>query len=295
MAKSEQKDRLVDKLRSKYRLIIINDNTFEERFSMKLSRLNVIAVMAVAGFLIALLTLAIIVYTPARALIPGYSDQEARIQARTALDKADKLEAELLTTQVYLDNVRMVLNGEMRPDQIPYDSIQALGSDAGAQLDFTVSERDSALRASVAAEEKYNLKFDSNSGEERLGDLSTVLFFSPIRGKVSSSYSIGADHLGTDIVAPDDEPIKACLDGTVTFSTWTSTEGYVIMIQHSNDLLSVYKHNSVLLKKLGENVKAGDSIAIIGNTGELTDGPHLHFELWHKGVALDPEKYLVFN
>lgn len=262
---------------------------------MKLSRLNVIAVIASAVLLVSLLVISVIIYTPAKELIPGYSDLEAKKQAKTAMEKAQILEHELHTNEVYIDRVRQVLQGSLLPEDFPKDSIHALNEEVDTDIDFSISERDSALRAQVSAEERYNLKFEDADEEHRLATLSNTHFFSPIKGTVSSSFNIGSNHLGTDIVAPDNEVIKAVLDGTVLISTWTSTEGHILVLQHRNELISVYKHNSSLLKKVGETVKVGDSIAIIGNSGELSDGPHLHFELWHRGVALDPEKYIIFN
>jgi murein DD-endopeptidase MepM/ murein hydrolase activator NlpD len=295
MKSGNQANRIVEKLRNKFRLIIVNDSTFEEKFSLKLSRLNVIALIASAIILVSLLLLSIIIYTPAKELIPGYSDVQAKRNAKKAIERTQMLEEDLQRNEVYLDRVRQVLQGNILPEEFPVDSSKSLGTDYASALNLNISQRDSALRASVTAEEKYNLKFEDRSGQNGIVALSSTLFFSPIRGKVSSSYNIGSNHLGTDIVAPDNEVIKATLDGTVLLATWTSNEGHIIALQHSNDLISVYKHNSTLLKKAGESVKAGDSIAIIGNSGDLTDGPHLHFELWHRGIALDPEKYLVFN
>lgn len=283
-----------NKLRDKYRLIIVSDNTFEERLSLKLSRLNVITVIATAVILISLIILSIIIYTPAKELIPGYSDAQAKREARRAIETAERLEADLSIREEYLNNVINVLKGEIEPDDLLSDSVNML-TERQAELDFTVSERDSALRAEVAAEDLYNLKFENAESRTAMSALSNYVFFTPLRGLVSSQYDIGTEHLGVDVVAPDNETIKAVLDGTVILASWTSSEGYVLGIQHANDIISVYKHNSVLLKKTGERVDAGESIAVVGNSGELTDGPHLHFELWYKGDPLDPEEFIIFN
>ncbi|NND94882.1 MAG: M23 family metallopeptidase [Flavobacteriales bacterium] len=283
-----------NKLRDKYRLIIVSDNTFEERLSLKLSRLNVITVIATAVILISLIILSIIIYTPAKELIPGYSDAQAKREARRAIETAERLEADLSIREEYLNNVINVLKGEIEPDDLLSDSVNML-TERQAELDFTVSERDSALRAEVAAEDLYNLKFENAESRTAMSALSNYVFFTPLRGLVSSQYDIGTEHLGVDVVAPDNETIKAVLDGTVILASWTSSEGYVLGIQHANDIISLYKHNSVLLKKTGERVDAGESIAVVGNSGELTDGPHLHFELWYKGDPLDPEEFIIFN
>lgn len=294
MSSPEEKKKFIHKLRDKYRLIVVSDNTFEERISLKLSRLNVIAVLATAVLLLSAIIVAVIVYTPAKEMIPGYSDAEAKKQARDAYETAEKMQADLSIKQSYLDDVIRVLKGEIGPEEIVIDS-SGTAQEPVTDIDFSISERDSALRAEVAAEDEYNLKFENVVSRSAVTALSDMVFFSPLRGTISSGFDIGTEHLGVDIVAPDNETIKSTLDGTVIQATWTANEGYVIGIQHPNDLISFYKHNSVLLKKVGERVEVGESIAIIGNSGELTDGPHLHFELWYKGDPLDPEEFILFN
>lgn len=296
MATQEEKKKFIHKLKDKYRLIIVSDNTFEERISLKLSRLNVIAVIASAVLLLSAIIIALIVYTPAKEMIPGYSDAQAKRQARVAYETAQQMEADLSIRENYLNDVVKVLKGEIDPGELQVDTTASSdGNEVVTDVDFSISDRDSALRAEVAAEELYNLKFENAVSRTTVTALSNIVFFSPLRGTISSRYDIGTEHLGVDIVAPDNETIKSTLDGTVILATWSSSEGYVISIQHSNDLVSFYKHNSVLLKKVGERVEVGESIAIIGNSGELTDGPHLHFELWYKGDPLDPEEFILFN
>ncbi len=294
MAAMEEKKKFIHKLKDKYRLIIVSDNTFEERISLKLSRLNVIAVIATAVLLLSVIIVSLIVYTPVKEMIPGYSDANAKRQARQAFQTAEKMEADLSIRENYINDVIKVLKGEIEPTEFQSDT-SSTSTEAAVNVDFSISERDSALRAEVAAEEQYNLKFENVVSRTAVTALSNTVFFSPLRGTISSGYDIGTEHLGVDIVAPDNETIKSTLDGTVILATWTSSEGYVIAIQHPDDLVSFYKHNSVLLKKVGERVEVGESIAIIGNSGELTDGPHLHFELWYKGDPLDPQEFILFN
>lgn len=294
MATQEEKKKFIHKLKDKYRLIIVSDNTFEERISLKLSRLNVIAVIASAVLLLSAIIVALIVYTPAKEMIPGYSDATAKREARKAFETAEQMEADLSIRENYINDVIKVLRGEIEPTTFSVDT-NKVSQEITDDMDFSISERDSTLRAEVAAEELYNLKFENVVSRTAVTALSNIVFFSPLRGIISSRYDIGTEHLGIDIVAPDNETIKSTLDGTVILATWTSSEGYVITIQHPNDLVSLYKHNSVLLKKVGDRVEVGESIAIIGNSGELTDGPHLHFELWYKGDPLDPEEFILFN
>ena len=294
MAAQEEKKKFIHKLRDKYRLIIVSDNTFEERISLKLTRLNVIAVIASSVILLSAIIVALIVYTPAKEMIPGYSDANAKREARQAFETSQQMEADLSIRENYINEVIKVLKGEIEPTELQIDTASS-NSEITEDVDFSISDRDSALRAEVAAEEMYNLKFENVVSRSAVTALSNTVFFSPLRGSVSSRYDIGTEHLGVDIVAPDNETIKSTLDGTVILATWSSSEGYVIAIQHPNNLVSFYKHNSVLLKKVGERVEVGESIAIIGNSGELTDGPHLHFELWYKGDPLDPEEFILFN
>ena len=286
---------LLDRLRDKYRLIIVDDETFEERTSFKLSRLNVLTIIASASMLITVILLSIVIYTPAKELIPGYSDAQAKREAKQALERADAMEDELYKQDLYIQNVMRVLKGEVNSEEIETPENSAPVEEHKGDLDFSPSIKDSVLRADVAAEERYNLNFKNSESRTTMAALSNLVFFSPLRGTVSSSFNIATEHLGVDVVAPDKTAIKSVLEGTVILSTWSANEGYVIAIQHVDNLISIYKHNSILLKKTGDIVKAGESVAIIGNSGELSDGPHLHLELWYRGDALDPENFILFN
>ena len=286
---------LLDRLRDKYRLIIVDDETFEERTSFKLSRLNVLTIIASASMLITVILLSIVIYTPAKELIPGYSDAQAKREAKQALERADAMEDELYKQDLYIQNVMRVLKGEVNSEEIETPENSAPVEEHKGDLDFSPSIKDSVLRADVAAEERYNLNFKNSESRTTMAALSNLVFFSPLRGTVSSSFNIATEHLVVDVVAPDKTAIKSVLEGTVILSTWSANEGYVIAIQHVDNLISIYKHNSILLKKTGDIVKAGESVAIIGNSGELSDGPHLHLELWYRGDALDPENFILFN
>ncbi|MCB0794618.1 MAG: M23 family metallopeptidase [Flavobacteriales bacterium] len=290
-AKARRRRRVIRKLRSKYRLLLINDSTFEERFSLRLSRMNVI----LAGLLILALTAFVvvvtIVFTPLKELIPGYADTGLkRTSYRSAL-KADSLELIVAQQHAYISNLRSILRGEVEPDSaevfVPLDR-------SPSASDLAPSREDSLLRERVEREEAFALTPGGVVTNERRA-LAGVFFFPPLRGIVTSTFDRATGHFGVDIVTRADEAVKACLDGTVLLSSWTSDGGYVLQLHHANDLVSVYKHNSVLLKKVGDEVKAGEAIAIVGNSGELTSGPHLHFELWLDGVPIDPTAYMVFQ
>jgi len=295
MAETQKKRPFIERLLDRYRLIIVEESSFAERVNFKLTRLNVLTVIATTVLLVSVIVFLLVAYTPIRELIPGYSDAKAKKEAKYAMETAQKLEGELMVRERYLSSVMQVLQGNISLDSITSDTIRTLSDDALSGLDMSISKEDSILRAEVAQEERYNLRFEGSESRSTMAALSHLVFFSPLRGSVSSGFDIGSEHYGVDVVAPDNETVKSVLDGHVIISHWTSSEGHVIAIQHPGELISVYKHNSVLLKKAGESVRSGESIAVIGDTGELTDGPHLHFELWYRGDALDPEQFILFD
>jgi len=288
--KKKEKGKLFKKLKNKYRLVILNDATFEEKFSYRLSPLN-IATLFISSAVILMLTVSvIIIFTPLREYIPGYTDVSLREELTAMVLKADSLEKQLNLNNAYLDNISSILKGENPNVMDSTSEEQALNSE---NIDATSkSIEDSLLRDYVEREDSYSLSSTTSSKGQTLNKL---YFFTPLKGTVTDGYNLKKEHFGTDIVAPKNEAIKATLGGTVIFAEWTVETGYVIHLQHNNNLTSIYKHNSVLLKKAGDLVKAGEAIAIVGNSGELSSGPHLHFELWQNGVALNPEKYINFN
>lgn len=285
---SNKKPRKIDRLKHKYRFVILNDDTFEEKLSFRLSRLNVYTVFGVGSlFLIALVTV-LIAFTPLREFIPGYTDVNLRKTGIENTIKIDSLENILRQKEQYLDNINRIIQGE------PLIYNDTVVVDSNLNYKNIVNEKipeDSLLRVMIETEEKYNL---FKSAGRTPSSISSLIFFNPIKGIVTEQFNQKKLHFGVDLVAPKNEVIKATLDGTVIFAEWTSETGYVIQIQHSNDLISIYKHNSVLHKKQGDKVKAGDVIAIVGNTGELSSGPHLHFELWYNGIPLNPQEYILF-
>ena len=288
--KKGSKGKLLRKLKVKYRLLLINDRTFEERFSIRLNRLNVILLSLGAFTLHGAFVTAVIVFTPLKRYIPGYSDQETKRNAYRSLVMADSLELELGRRDLYIENLRMVLSGEL-----PVDSAHLFATlvEKPSAADLEPGMADSMLRARVAREEAYSLNEGRGTADRR--ELAGIFFFPPLQGIVTSKFDRRQDHFGIDVVSQADAAVKACLNGTVTLASWTTDAGHVLHVQHANDLVSIYKHNSVLLKKVGDKVKAGEAVAIVGDSGELTTGPHLHFELWLNGEAVDPEAYMVFQ
>jgi murein DD-endopeptidase MepM/ murein hydrolase activator NlpD len=270
--------------------MLIDERTFAERFSIKLNRLNVLLLAIAAFTLHGLFVTAVIVFTPLKKYIPGYSDQATKINAYRSTVKADSLEAELIYRDLYIDNLRNVLRGELPADSATLFAPVPVKPDS---LDMAPGRMDSLLRARTEKEEAYDLAEGPVPGERR--ELAGVFFFPPLRGIVTTTFDRSEGHYGIDVVTKADAAVKSCLDGTVTLASWTTDAGHVIQVQHRYNLVSLYKHNSTLLRKVGDRVKAGEAIAIVGNSGELTTGPHLHFELWLNGEPVDPQAYMVFQ
>ncbi|MDD4143347.1 MAG: M23 family metallopeptidase [Prolixibacteraceae bacterium] len=280
------KKKIFKKLNDRYRLIIYNDTTFQSVWSMKLSRLKVFTVTSLLSAVIVILVILLIATTGLREYIPGYPGAEYRqMLVRNALI-ADSLETELNRRDEYLATIKTIISGEVPEDYLAEDSVPEVEN-----VEFQVYNHDSVFQDKLLAEQT-SLSVD-NSGKSDLS-LSQIHFFVPVKGVVTNHFDLATDHFGVDLVSSPNSRISAVLDGTVIFSGFTLETGYVIHVQHHSDLISVYMHNSELLKFRGDKVKAGESIAFIGNTGELSTGPHLHFEIWHEGNPLDPEQYIDF-
>jgi murein DD-endopeptidase MepM/ murein hydrolase activator NlpD len=284
------KKKLYKKLRNKYRLVILNDSTFEEKISLRLSPLNLFTIIGSFTLILILTVSVIIVFTPIREYIPGYTDVDLRQDVLKLTLRSDSVERELELKQKYLINLKQILSGQPMENELS-DFVDT-GRDYN-NITIVKTPEDSVLRAYVEGEDQFNLVASPSSVKQKVG-IRNFAFFSPLSGSVTSEFNLDENHFGIDIVAPENEAIKSCLDGTVIFAEWTVETGYVIQVQHKNNLISVYKHNAVLLKKTGDYVNAGETIAIIGNSGELTTGPHLHFELWFNGNPIDPREYMVF-
>jgi len=273
------------KLLHKYRFVIMTDSSFEEKLSVKLSRLNVLAFAGIIVFVCFFSTLILISYTPLSEYVPGKSSAEVQKGLIALSLKSDSLESILLKRAVYLENINNIISGNELITPIEGEDITLKQE---GEIVFEKSKEDSLLRVSVEAEDKSSLYIKSVSENNYL------MFFTPLTGLISDGYNSKTKHFGVDLVAKEKSRISSVLDGTVIISHWTSETGHVIAIQHKNDYISLYKHNSLLLKEVGDFVNAGDHVAIIGNSGELSSGPHLHFELWHKGTPVNPENYISF-
>lgn len=289
MAKKEGKSKqLRKKLLHKYRLVVLNEDTFEERLSFKLNRLNVFVLGSLFAVFLISFTILLIAFTPLKEYIPGYSSTELRLQATDLAFKVDSLQFELAANDAYYGRIQQVLKGEINTEEVNRDSLFNEFRIDSASFDLEPSREDSLLRASVALEDKYNLFQQASSKMD-------FVLFPPLQGKISLPYNAREKHFAVDLTAPANTPVKSVADGTVIFAEWTTETGYVVLIEHGHGLLSVYKHNSSISKQQGDLVKAGEVIAVIGNTGEFTTGPHLHFELWSEAYPVNPADYIDFE
>ncbi|MBN2486289.1 MAG: M23 family metallopeptidase [Bacteroidales bacterium] len=288
MAKKDGKTGFMDKIKSMYRLSIYRDETYEEVLNLRLSRLNVFAVGGILMLVFLAIVVSIIVYTPVREFIPGYPDENTLRAIHQNALKTDSLIMEITRRDRYFENMKLIISGK-EPKEYEYQGDTNKRYD---ELDFTPSAEDSVLRQMFEGNPETDLSV--MAPKSTIGSISQLHFFPPVKGIVTNSFNSLLNHYGTDIVSGANEVVKSTLDGSIIMATWTLETGWNIQVQHSNDLISIYKHNAELLKRVGDYVRAGEPIAIIGNSGELTSGPHLHIELWYKGVPLNPEDYISF-
>ena len=281
------KKKLQKKLLHKYRLVVLNEDTFEERFAVKLTQLNVFFLSSLAAIILVTLTTLLIVFTPLREYIPGYSSTALQKQALELDSKTDSLLKSINMNDAYINSLKSVLRGEVSAVVINKDSIFKAAQADTDVLELNPSKADSLLREKVRNEDKYNLFESATSVKD-------FVFFPPVNGSISSGFEPNEKHFAVDIVVPTNTPVKATSDGRVLFASWTSDAGYVIIIDHGDELVSVYKHNSSLTKSQGDFVRSREVIAISGASGELSTGPHLHFELWSNGTPLNPTNFIDF-
>jgi murein DD-endopeptidase MepM/ murein hydrolase activator NlpD len=282
-----KKDNFWEKMRFEYRLSFLNENTLEEVFSFRLSRLTgFITIFILVVFLITL-TAVVIIRTPIRNYLPGYLPTEVRQEVIDNALKVDSMENALQIQAKYLNNIRAILNGTIEIDEI--HQIDSLPDNSN--IDLGKSKTTADFVRNYEDEEKYNLdEFSSaNTSSQK------PAFYKPVRGMLSSEFNIQKKHYGVDVAATPKEPVMATMKGTVIFTGFDPDTGYVMQIQHADGFVSIYKHNAQLLKVQGEEVKAGEAIALAGNTGTLSTGSHLHFELWYNGKPVDPCDYINFK
>lgn len=280
---------LLRKLFNKRRLVILNEDTFEETFSLKLNLMNVFVVATVGAILIIFITTYIIAFTPLREYIPGYASTKLKQEALEMAIKSDSLEKSVKINNAYIASIKKVLTGDLEYAKLNKDSIKALDA---AELDLSElapTEKEKELREQVIKEDKYNV-FESSKPK-----VSFVLF-PPTQGSILQKYNVGNKHLAVTIALTNNTPIKAVAAGTIIFSDWTPSSGYVVIVRHKDDILSVYKNAASVTKKQGNTVKSGEVIALAGNANTVQNsGATLHFELWKDGFPIDPTQFINFN
>jgi murein DD-endopeptidase MepM/ murein hydrolase activator NlpD len=291
--KEKKKGTWYTRWRNKYRLVFMNDETLEERFTFRLSRMNVFIALGSLTIILIFLTSILIAFTPLREYIPGYTNVDLQKRLYRLQIKTDSIEKDLARKEMFFQNLKNVIDGKDLSSDVPVpkDTLHKY-----TNVKMKRSTEDSLLRLEVDNVGKYRIYRMDNQESQfgRKSSIGNLLFFTPLKGVVTSEFNPSRNHFGIDIVSGQNEAIKAVLDGTVVLANWTLQTGYVIVIQHSQNLVSVYKHNSAVLKQEGEMVRAGDPIAIIGQTGEMTTGPHLHFELWNDGTPVNPKDFITF-
>lgn len=283
-------------LQEKRRIVILDYDSFEEKRNYITSKFSLFILFSFFVIIFLVSTFILISYTSVKTLIPGYPnpiEQKALIDKNISLDQ--KLNELILKTEKeekYLKNVRQILNGSV-PNNEKDTSFQKFNSTKSSENDV-ISMSEKSLREKVNNREKFDVDIIPG-GALKSEVLPEVLLFQPINGEVTNKMNISVGHFGIDIIAPKNEAVVSILKGTVVYQNWSPTDGHVIHIQHKKNLLSIYKHNSEVLKNTGEFVDAGEPIAIVGNSGAHSTGPHLHFELWHNGHPINPENFINFE
>jgi lipoprotein NlpD len=289
MAKRQQKKKksFWKRIQFKYKLSFLNESTLEEVWSFRVSQLSAFAAFFLIAFLLISVTTFVIIKTPIRNYLPGYLDVEIRNAIITNALRADSLETMLRSQSLYLKNVSALLTGTMTVDSIQKSDSAAFIT---ANYDIPRSGNEENFVKTFEEEEKYNLTVLNSNPTVTEG----YFFYKPVNGIISAHYDTQIRHYGVDLVAGLKESVLATLEGTVIYTGYDPKYGNVIGLQHKNGFISIYKHNELLLKETGEHVVAGEAIALIGNTGNLSTGPHLHFELWYRGASVNPEEYIAF-
>ncbi len=281
-------NKLKKKLTHNYRLVISSEENWEEKFSVRLNRLNVFIVTGTLSIFLIISTILLIALTPLKEYIPGYDPIKLRIESQNLIFKTDSLEKIITKNQNYIDNLSLILSGKINSDSINKVSVKESNSKNDIKnIDFAISKEDSIFRTEIEREDRFNILGKKNK--------TNFILTAPISGNITDSYNAKNKHFATDIAAKEGTPVKAVADGTIIFSEWTSTTGNVIIIEHQNHLISVYKHNAMSTKEQGDFVESGEVIASSGSTGELSSGPHLHFELWYNGYPVNPTDFINFE
>jgi len=285
--------KIKNKMSQSFRLTLHKNPNFEEKGRVNFSLLQLYLYTFLGLITLVILVASLIILTPIRGFIPGYGDLSHPKKIRELSLALEDMESRLQANELYTTNfMKMLQDSTQTKDDISSD--QRVETNVVAEVVEKVKE-DAEIRQEIAfSDQNFEQRVMTTNSDQQSISLDRIYFLPPLMGPVSASYEPDKKHYGIDILAPKNTPIKASLDGYVIQSDWTMDAGNTIGIQHDNNIVTFYKHNSTLLKKVGDQVKAGEAIAIIGNSGELTDGPHLHFEIWHKGKTINPADFVEF-
>ena len=284
----KQKKNSINKLTRSYKVVVSSEDTFEERLSFSTNKFNVFLVLSLYSIILIAFTISVVFFTQIREMVPGYSSSDLLTQAIYLTKKTDSLENELELNNTFYKTIENVLSG--KTEQIIYKDTLAVSNEKD-NIDFQAllaNAEDSILRKYVEEEDKFNLTKNELVIENKM-------FVSPVKGQITQKFDPLNNHFALDILVDTGTPVKSILEGKVIFSEWSVDTGHVLIIDHGDDIISVYKHNSKVLKTQNNFVKAGEVIAYSGNQGTLSTGPHLHFELWKNGTPINPEPLFNFN
>jgi len=281
-----RKEKIKEKLTFKYRFVVLNEDTFEERFSFKLNRLNAFIFGGIFSVLLISLTILFITLTPLKEYIQGYSSSELQKETTDLVYKVDSLNQSLSVNDLYIENIQQVLKGEIK--RVTFDKDSVLRQVQIDEIDFAPTSVDSLFREEVEQMDRFSVFQQAKKSTD-------IVFSTPIKGQITQQYDDQEKHFAVDIAVDQDTPVKAVADGTVIFKGFTADTGYVIVLEHGQGFTSIYKHNSSIYKEQGELVKSGEVIASAGSTGAFSTGAHLHFELWNDGYPVNPTNYINFD
>lgn len=284
--KKKQKSKLHEKLILKYRLVILNEDTLEEQVSFKLNRLNVYVIGGVFAIILIFLTAILIAFSPLKEYIPGYSSTKLKKKAIRLAEHANNLSDSITVNELYINNIKAILNGNIKVEEINHEPVAQTKNNENVDLNATKLETE--FREKIEETEQFSLF-------EKATKKTQIVFVAPVKGKITSSFNQKEKHFAIDIAIIKDTPIKAVANGTIIFAGFTVDTGFVLIIEHQQGYLSVYKHNAALFKEQGDLVTSGEVVANSGSTGTLSSGPHLHFELWSDGYQIDPTKFIDFE
>ena len=284
----KQNKNSINKLTRTYKVVVSSEDTFEERLSFSTNKFNVFLVLSLYSIILIAFTISVVFFTQIREMVPGYSSSDLLTQAIYLTKKTDSLENELELNNTFYKSIENVLSG--KAEQIIYKDTLAVSNEKD-NIDFQAvlaNAEDSILRKYIEEEDKFNLTKNELVIENKM-------FVSPVKGQITQKFDPLNNHFALDILVDTGTPVKSILEGKVIFSEWSVDTGHVLIIDHGDDIISVYKHNSKVLKTQNNFVKAGEVIAYSGNQGTLSTGPHLHFELWKNGTPINPEPLFNFN